>query len=61
MGHDERHARPFPKALISSNFAFLLGLYDALIVKVEGYEPNEAGNMEATHKQIAVQLLMGNL
>ena len=56
-----RGQRKGTKALINSNFGFLLKLYDALIVSVEGYEPNEPRVMDATHKQIAVQLLMGNL
>lgn len=48
------------KQIVSSNLGYLLGLYDGLIVKVEGYEPNDPQQMDAVHKRVAVEALLGN-
>ncbi len=48
------------KEYLGSDLRFLAKLYDELIVKVEGYEPADPAKMDAVHKRVAVEALLGN-
>jgi len=48
------------KALVDSHLEEKIDLYDELILRVEGYEPNEPKKMDALHKRVAIEALMGN-
>lgn len=48
------------KHIVLSNLPFKLALYDELILRVEGYEPNDPRKMDALHKKTAIEALMGN-
>lgn len=52
--------RGVAKHIVMSNLPFKLQLYDELIARVEGYEPNEPKKMDALHKKVAIEALMGN-
>ena len=48
------------KALLASNTAYLIELYDDLIKAIEGYDSDDPVKMDPLHKKAAVEVLLGN-
>ena len=48
------------KSLLQSNTAYLLKLYNELIVSIEGYDSDDPKQMDPLHRKAAVEVLLGN-
>lgn len=50
----------YSRSVVASHLGYQLRLWDQLIVRVEGYEPNAPKQVDAMHKKVAIEALMGN-
>jgi hypothetical protein len=50
----------YNRSITPTHLGYQLRLWDQLSVKVEGYEPNDPKQVDAMHKKVAIEALMGN-